>query len=535
VELDAEIEAMVRGRAVDPAAARLLEVYGAELYGLLLQLVGDVEAGEAFARLHAEVRTRLPSFSFRYSTRTLLYGMVRRVVRERGLRPTDATDRVGALRDALVPDDRILLTLRVDRELPWEDVARVLLDVDEPDAAATEHVRQRFASLKEELRQRAESAALSATMRPGDAVAAPQIVGRVVGNYRIIKLLGGGGMGVVWLADHVKLGRKAVIKFMQDDLVDDHVHAQRFLNEARTTASIRHPGIVEVFDFSTDDRGHPYIAMELLEGESLRSRIDRESALPVSIALAVTGQIASAVGAAHAAGVIHRDLKPENVFLVPDTESPHGVRVKVLDFGLAKITVNNDPGVTRTGIVVGTPRYMSPEQCRSKAPVDGRTDIYSLGCMLFEMVCGRPPFLGKAPGELMLAHSTLSPPAPNELVPSITPALERTMLRMIEKDPEKRFASMSELVSVIAQLAAAAPPDALVATPVGRPTTPSSPVETPLVRPAKGVAETPLARPAKSSVPPPAVEVPARGSGRLLPVAIAVTVAIAIALAVALR
>jgi hypothetical protein len=162
---------------------------------------------------------------------------------------------------------------------------------------------------------------------------ATALTGRVLGNYKIVRLLGTGGMGVVYLAEHVTLGRKAVIKFVQERHASDTNYIQRFLTEATTAASIRHPGIVDVFDYGKDDEGRGYIVMELLEGESLRTRLHREKSLSPELALALGAQIASGLDAAHTGGVIHRDLKPDNVFLVPDRELAHRVRAKVLDFG----------------------------------------------------------------------------------------------------------------------------------------------------------------------------------------------------------
>ncbi|HEX7699159.1 MAG TPA: protein kinase, partial [Kofleriaceae bacterium] len=162
-------------------------------------------------------------------------------------------------------------------------------------------------------------------------------------------------------------------------------------------------------------------------------------------------------------------------FLVPDRESPHGVRVKVLDFGLAKVTTTGEPGVTKTGNIVGTPRYMSPEQCRESAVVDPRADIYTLGCILYEMVCGRVPFLDATVGDLIIAHSTMPPPVPSLLSSAICPALDRAILRALAKQPEERFATMSDFGSALAQLAGTAPSNALADTAVARPPRPSVP------------------------------------------------------------
>jgi serine/threonine protein kinase/tetratricopeptide (TPR) repeat protein/TolB-like protein len=306
------------------------------------------------------------------------------------------------------------------------------------------------------------------------ATGTPALVDRVIGNYKIVCLLGTGGMGVVYLAEHITLGRKAVIKFVQEQLHADGEYAMRFFTEAKTAASIRHPGIVDVFDYGKDERGRGYIVMEYLDGESLRTRL-RRAALPADLAVPLAGQVANAVAAAHAAKIIHRDLKPDNLFLVPDPEAPQRVRVKVLDFGLAKMTADAAPSVTQSGNFVGTPQYMSPEQCRSKADIDHRTDVYSLGCILFEMVTGRPPFTDRTIGDLIIAHNTLPPPNPSEIEPTVSPALARAILRALAKHPDDRFATMAEFANVLAQIA-----DGSV-----------------------GTNDTVPARPAKISAPPP--------------------------------
>ncbi len=276
---------------------------------------------------------------------------------------------------------------------------------------------------------------------------------KTIGNYKIMQLLGTGGMGVVYLAEHVALGRKAVVKFVQEKLVSREM-ATRFFLEAKTAANIRHPGIVDVFDYGHDDAGRGYIVMEYLDGESLRARLRREKPLPLELALALGAQMASAVGAAHAAGVIHRDLKPDNLFLVPDPESPGRARAKVLDFGLAKLTETPEEhaGLTQSGNFVGTPLYMSPEQCRSNSNTDHRTDIYSLGCVLFEMVTGRPPFLDKSVGDLIIAHNATPPPVPSSLRQEIPSNLDSAIARALAKHPGDRFATMEEFATELTRI-----------------------------------------------------------------------------------
>ncbi|MDQ3337952.1 MAG: protein kinase [Myxococcota bacterium] len=291
---------------------------------------------------------------------------------------------------------------------------------------------------------------------------------KTIGNYRIVRLLGTGGMGVVYLAEHVAIGRKAVIKFVQEKLESKEL-ATRFFLEAKTTAAIRHPGIVDVFDYGQDETGRHYIVMEYLEGESLRVRLRREKPLPLDVAIALGTQMASALGAAHAAGVIHRDLKPDNVFLVTDPEARDRVRSKVLDFGLAKMPDSGDTGLTQTGNFVGTPLYMSPEQCRSNTQTDHRTDIYSLGCVLFEMVTGRPPFLDKTVGDLIIAHNTTPPPLASSLREDVPHTLERLIARTLAKHAGDRFQSMEELGDELGRIAKTLGKVRADDTPVARP------------------------------------------------------------------
>ncbi len=196
----------------------------------------------------------------------------------------------------------------------------------------------------------------------------------------------------------------------------------RFFNEARAVSAIQHPGIVELYDFGYMDDGSAYIVMELLRGETLASRIAGRGRLTEAEALAIVRGIAGALGAVHAKGIVHRDIKPENLFLVPDPEAAAGERVKVLDFGIAKLT--DDPGAlsqTSTHAMFGTPMYMSPEQCRGAGQVDHRADLYALGCVLFEMLAGVPPFVSEGAGEVIGAHLHVAPPALRTLVPEVSP------------------------------------------------------------------------------------------------------------------
>jgi serine/threonine-protein kinase len=271
------------------------------------------------------------------------------------------------------------------------------------------------------------------------------MIGEVVGSYRVTGKLGEGGMGAVYSAEHQLIGRKAAIKILLPETSRDEVVVNRFFNEARATALIQHAGLVDIFDFGYLPDGCAYIAMELLEGESLASRIGR-GPMGALLVVAIARQLAAALGAAHDKGIIHRDLKPDNIFLVPDEQLACGLRVKVLDFGIAKLTHFDVAGPslkTRTGAVMGTPIYMSPEQCRNAAEVDARSDVYALGCVLFEMLTGRPPFMPESLAELLAAHLYETPAAPSTRASGVPAPLDALVLAMLAKRPDDRPASMA--------------------------------------------------------------------------------------------
>ena len=261
-------------------------------------------------------------------------------------------------------------------------------------------------------------------------------------------------MGIVYLAEHTLIGRKAAVKVLRPEYSSSPAIVDRFFNEARAMAATKHPGVIDVLDFGHHTDGSAFIVMEFLEGESLSSRLARERTLPAAVVVEIARQVALAVSAAHAVGVVHRDLKPDNVFLVPSDELQCGLRAKVLDFGIAKLTGDNTYGQkTRTGALIGTPAYMSPEQCRGAGQVDHRTDIYALGCMMFEMVCGRQPFVGEGPGDVIVAHMCDEPLAPSSLAPGIPPQLETVILRALAKKMETRHQTMAEVVRDLDTLA----------------------------------------------------------------------------------
>jgi hypothetical protein len=278
--------------------------------------------------------------------------------------------------------------------------------------------------------------------------------GAQVGNYVVDKKIGEGGMGAVYVAVHPSLGRKVAIKVLLPEHSQQPDLVTRFFNEAKTAASLRHPALVEVFDFGQLPNGAAYLVMDFLEGESLAARLTRVKRLSAAEAVEIGRQIAAGVAAAHGQGIVHRDLKPDNVFLVPDPENPGRERVKILDFGIAKLVMPNaslsqgSKAVrTSTGMLLGTPLYMAPEQCRGSGQVDHRADIYSVGCILFMMLTGRPPFNHEGVGEVLAAHLHEPVPPLRSLQAGIPPALEAVVMRALDKKPEQRFQTMAELAA----------------------------------------------------------------------------------------
>jgi serine/threonine-protein kinase len=275
-------------------------------------------------------------------------------------------------------------------------------------------------------------------------------LGQTIGKYVIEAVLGEGGMGTVYRARHVTLGRAAAVKVLLPELSSNADSVVRFFNEARAATLVQHLGIVEVYDFGRMADGVGYIAMELLHGESLGQRM-KQRVEPIA-ALRFTRLICGALAAAHDRGIIHRDLKPDNVFVIADPEVAGGERIKLLDFGIAKLTQDGLGRIshkTQTGTLLGTPAYMAPEQCRGVA-VDQRADIYALGCMLYQFFAGRPPFRGEGVGDVLGAHMYSPPPG----IPGIDPGVWRLIDRMLAKRPEHRLPSARAAIDAIDALLA---------------------------------------------------------------------------------
>ena len=302
--------------------------------------------------------------------------------------------------------------------------------------------------------------ARSQSLNEETTVPADPMIGRLIGGrYPVLRLLGTGGMGAVYLGVQQPIGREVAIKVIPPAASDRSGAASdlemRFLREARALATLDHPGIVTFHDSGVEPDGTLYLVMEFLRGESLKERLTRHGAMPVQQALSRMLMICDAVAHAHVRGLVHRDLKPENMMIVGP---PGAERVKVLDFGIAKIQAESgqvDLGVTRAGIVLGTPRYMAPEQIHS-APVTPATDVYSLGVLLFEMLAGRPPFDAPSAFGLLSMHAREPVPALPDHVPQ---SVWHVVARAMAKDPVHRFADAKEMAIAVMALLSSMPVD----------------------------------------------------------------------------
>jgi serine/threonine-protein kinase len=282
------------------------------------------------------------------------------------------------------------------------------------------------------------------------------VIGAKIGHFEITARAGRGGMGEVFVAEHSDIKTRVAIKILHADVSANTDHVQRFFNEARAVARIQHAGIVKIFDVGFHAE-RAYLIMEYLEGETLAGRLRRTKRLSPRKTAEIARQIANILDATHHAGIIHRDLKPENVFLVQDRELASGERVKILDFGIAKLSGSHTgPSPTTVG-AMGTPAYMAPEQWSDSSTVDWRADVYSLGCIVYEMAAGRTPFASSSIAEACAKHLNDTPASLRAYVPDVPVALDTLTLRLLAKDPARRIASIQALEQRFAELGATGP------------------------------------------------------------------------------
>lgn len=298
----------------------------------------------------------------------------------------------------------------------------------------------------------------------------------LVDRYEIIERMGRGGMGVVYLAQDRTLQREVAVKVLRRGPETDGRPLERFTREAKVAAALNDPHVVSILDFGQTPTGEPYLVMERLIGQDLRSVVLAEGALPADRCARIAAQVLHALHATHGRGIVHRDLKSDNIFLTTVHGREH---VKLIDFGISKLLEpldgeGEEGALTVTGAIVGTPHYISPEQAHGDASVDERADLYSLGVVLYEMLTGQLPFAGTSAVELMMKHTNQRPVAPSKRRPdlSIPAALERIVLRALEKSPARRFASASVMLSALDNtglLPSTVSGRALPATPSARP------------------------------------------------------------------
>ena len=268
-----------------------------------------------------------------------------------------------------------------------------------------------------------------------EALSPPREPGELgwLGPYRVLDVLGAGGMGVVFRAEDAQLHREIALKTLRPELAVTPANLARFLREARATAALQHDHIVTIYHVG-EERGVPFLAMPLLRGKTLEDRLAEEPKLTLAEILRIGREAAEGLAAAHGHGLVHRDIKPRNMWL----EAPSG-RVKLLDFGLVRAAID-EPGVTRTGMILGTPAYMSPEQAGGRT-VDHRSDLFSLGCVLYRLATGRPPFVGSDPISTLVAVASAQPSPPCDVDPAVPRELSLLIMKLLEKNPDDRLPS----------------------------------------------------------------------------------------------
>ncbi len=299
-------------------------------------------------------------------------------------------------------------------------------------------------------------------------------------RYRLVKKLGEGGMGTVYLAEHVTIKKRCAIKLLNPEYAHKADLVERFLQEARAASMIAHENVVEITDYGAAPNGSVFFVMEMLNGEDLGETIKREAPIPWSRVSPMAMQICRALAAAHDKGIVHRDMKPENCFRIERSGNPDFI--KVLDFGIAKVTSEDPDGtgarLTSTGMIFGTPTYMSPEQAQGQT-VDHRSDIYAVGVILYELITGRPPFYADNFMGILTKHMFDAPHAPSEVAPmaGISPEVEALVLKALQKDRELRYQSMQEFMAAMRAIGTGAPPVEVVPEARVRPSSEGRPIE----------------------------------------------------------
>jgi len=273
-------------------------------------------------------------------------------------------------------------------------------------------------------------------------------------KYRVDCLIGRGGMGAVYQATNTGIGKRVALKFLDRDAARDLDAVARFQREAQAASAVESAHIVQIFDAGRSEEDRPFLVMELLKGEDLRARLRRDKRLDVAEVVHIAGQVLRALDRAHEAGIVHRDLKPDNVFLCKRDDDP--MFVKLVDFGISKVArkTSNADTLTRRGTVLGTAYYMSPEQAQAFRDIDGRTDLFSLGSIMFEALAGRPPHVGTAYEAILIEICTKDSPDVRQFAPEVTEPLSQVIARALQRDRDQRFRSAGEFYEA---LAAAAP------------------------------------------------------------------------------
>ena len=347
------------------------------------------------------------------------------------------------------------------------------------------------------------SRATIGAMRDPLRAAARPLIGTTVANaYRIVRLIGEGAMGGIYEARQLRLDKRVAIKVLARELAANGESLLRFHREAEITSQLGHPHIITVFDFGTTDDGQPFLVMEFLEGEDLAYRLQREKTLPLAAAVKITKQVASALAETHAKGIVHRDLKPANLFL---SRIQGGDFAKVLDFGISKVRAAST-SLTNASMLMGTPMYMAPEQARGELELDHWTDQWALACITYEMLAGRPPFVGDDTAALLYQVVHEDPQPLSKIAPNVPAEVDQVIRRALTKDPNERYPHVTAFARALEAAAMGAP-------------VPAEPVSAPIAARGSAISPTPVetaatvASPAEAFTPAPIKK--KRGAGKL--------------------